>query len=223
MGEDGHKHNDIDQLQLENSESFSVEEGGSSVPGDEDDDHMADLITPTIIIIVFNIVLPTMDLRRDITVLLYLRNFPEYWGWTMFLLIGIILNFIFTCSAWWRLDTQKEKKWSWIFLVLQIWPQTKALQVISLILRKDPRARQLRGKMSREVGGLEPFLEAMPTVFLMYFTYYYRFSDTELWENAGGSWQFFWTLSVACLAMAMFLKDGPCSMIPPRGFFEGLL
>ena len=167
MGEDGHKHNDIDQLQLENSESFSVEEGGSSVPGDEDDDDMADLITPTIIIIVFNIVLPTMDLRRDITVLLYLRNFPEYWGWTMFLLIGIILNFIFTCSAWWRLDTQKEKKWSWIFLVMQIWPQTKALQVISLILRKDPRARQLRGKLSREVGGLEPFLEALPTAFLM--------------------------------------------------------
>ena len=35
--------------------------------------------------------------------------------------------------------------------------------MLVLIWRKDPRARQEKARLDREVGGLEPFLEAMPT------------------------------------------------------------
>ena len=32
----------------------------------------------------------------------------------------------------WRFEPEKQKTWSWIFLLLQIWPQLKAGQVQSV-------------------------------------------------------------------------------------------
>ena len=38
-------------------------------------------------------------------------------------------NFLFTSLAWWRMESAEQKKWSWIFLALQLWPQLRAFQV----------------------------------------------------------------------------------------------
>ena len=56
---------------------------------------------------------------------------------------------------------------------LQVWPQWRASKVLVLIWRKDPRARQEKARLDREVGGLEPFLEAMPTYIVCNYMFRY--------------------------------------------------
>jgi hypothetical protein len=46
--------------------------------------------------------------------------------------------------------------------------------VLVLIWRGDPSARQEKVKLDRNVGGLEPFLEGMPTVFVIVGMAYYK-------------------------------------------------
>ena len=41
------------------------------------------------------------------------------------------------------------------------------MRVLVLTWRGDPTARQEKAKLDRNVGGLEPFLEGMPTVFVI--------------------------------------------------------
>ena len=87
-----------------------------------------DSVTPSIKLFVFNIVLPTMDIYLD-TILIWKLLSNEYWGSGICILAGIATNFIFTCLAWWRLESPSQKKWSWIFLLFQLWPQLRAFQV----------------------------------------------------------------------------------------------
>ena len=89
---------------------------------------LPDAITPSLKLLIFNIILPTIDIFLDTALVQKLfRN--GYWGSGAFVTAGILTNFLFTSIAWWRMESAKQKKWSWIFLVLQLWPQLKAFQV----------------------------------------------------------------------------------------------
>ena len=57
---------------------------------------------------------------------------------------------------------------------MQVWPQTRAIRLLVMTWRGDPTARQEKARMDREVGGLEPFLEGMPTVFVIAGMSYYK-------------------------------------------------
>ena len=146
--------------------------------------HTPDYLTPTLLLLLLNITLPTLDLYKDITMLIRLSSYPQYWAWGIFLFAGVFLNFMFTCLAWWRLEPRQKKSWTWILLLLQVkqsrdrmippdscplqvWPQARAVRVLVFTWRKHPTAKQEKAKLDREVGGLEPFLESMPTVFVI--------------------------------------------------------
>ena len=79
-----------------------------------------DYLTPTLLILIFNISLPTLDLYRDITMLIWMYSYPHYWAWGIFLFTGIFINFLFTCLAWWRMEPRENKPWTWILLLLQV-------------------------------------------------------------------------------------------------------
>ena len=49
---------------------------------------------------------------------------------SLFVITGILANFLFTTLAWWRLEPPQRKRWSWVFLLLQLWPQLRAFQVL---------------------------------------------------------------------------------------------
>ena len=87
-----------------------------------------DAITPSIMLIVFNVILPTIDIFLD-TALVKKLFLNEYWFAGLIVTSGILTNFLFTSLAWWRLESSQQKKWSWIFLLFQLWPQLKAFQV----------------------------------------------------------------------------------------------
>ena len=91
-----------------------------------------DSVTPSIKLFVFNIVLPTIDIFLDIVLIPKLFK-NGFWGSGTIVVAGIVTSFTFTCLAWWRMESRKQKKWSWIFLLLQLWPQLRALQVAVLM------------------------------------------------------------------------------------------
>ena len=79
-----------------------------------------DYLTPTLLLLIFNITLPTLDLYKDFTMLMRLSFYPQYWAWEIFLFAGVFFNFLFTCWAWWRLEPKQTKSWTWILLLLQV-------------------------------------------------------------------------------------------------------
>ena len=204
-------------------EPEDTEETEAVVPADTD--LIPDYLTPTIILVGVNIILPTMDLYRDITMMsmLFATEYSEYsWG-ILFLFIGLLINFIFTSLAWWRLESPTDKSWSWILLLLQVWPQSRAVRVIWLIWTGDPKASEEKARLDREVGGLEPFLEAMPTAFAANYLAFYRYSNRELWLVVGGWNSYYAGINSLSLASSLFLKGGPCSIISSRGPLAGML
>ena len=90
-----------------------------------------DYLTPTLLLLIFNITLPTLDLYNDITMLRWLYFSPQYLAWGIFLFAGVFLNFLFTSLAWWRLEPRQNKSWTWVLLLLQVQPDI--LNVNSLL------------------------------------------------------------------------------------------
>ena len=117
---DGNNQNETGTI----SETIDVEEGPTEMPV-EDPGLVEDLVTPVLKLLTFNIILPFIDIFFDFRLIHKLQHV----GCLLVILSGLILHFIFTCFAWWRLEPRAQKKWSWIFLILQIWPQMKAVQV----------------------------------------------------------------------------------------------
>ena len=109
--------------------SLNVEEDAN-----KEEELLRDSVTPSIKLFVFNIVLPTVDIFLDITLILKLFK-NGFWGSGTIVVTGIVTNFIFTSLAWWRMESANQKKWSWIFLLLQLWPQLRAFQVGASIIK----------------------------------------------------------------------------------------
>ena len=108
------------------SHLVDLEEGSMEIQESGVDDNLTDVVTPALKL-VFNILMPCVDIYTDAS--LIVRLHPQFWGCILVILSGLLLHFFFTCFAWWRLEPRAQKRWSWIFLLLQIWPQLKAIQV----------------------------------------------------------------------------------------------
>ena len=127
---DGNNQNETGTI----SETIDVEEGPTEMPV-EDPGLVEDFVTPVLKLLTFNIILPFIDIYFDIRLIHKLHH--QHVGCLLVILSGLILHFIFTCFAWWRLEPRAQKKWSWIFLILQIWPQMKAVQVRQILIICD--------------------------------------------------------------------------------------
>ena len=93
---------------------------------------------------IFDILLPTADAFGDI-------NFAIGAFWSQNYAIGclmilpVIFNMLFNLYKWLSKshDTQNEKRFTWLFVVLSLWPQYQVFKLILLILR---------GKSKRYLG-----------------------------------------------------------------------
>ena len=120
-----------EEITIEEADTTDLEEASEAQISSTEivvEDLHPDVVTPSIKLIVFNILLPTVDVFLDSALVqkLFLNG---YWGSSVIVTTGILTNFLFSSLAWWRLEPAGQKKWSWIFLVLQLWPQLKAFQV----------------------------------------------------------------------------------------------
>ena len=81
--------------------------------------------------------------------------------------IPILLQFLFTIYKWYKLEKKEIKKWSWLILLLQFWPQWRAIRIMRLDFKNDPRTGDKKKELMREVTTTEPFLEAWPSIIIM--------------------------------------------------------
>ena len=96
-----------------------------------------DYLSPILILIIFNIGLPTTDVLRDLSMLIRLSYYPQHWSWGIYLFAGVLMNFLFTCWAWWRLDARLQKRWTWILLLLQVSVHLDTVQATIAVLKLD--------------------------------------------------------------------------------------
>ena len=87
----------------------------------------------------FDVGLPTLDVYSDLSLIIpwFIRGHVIY-GWSM--TVPLLLQFISTAYKWIKMEKPEDKKWSWILLLLQLWPQWRAIRIIRLLYRNDPRA-----------------------------------------------------------------------------------
>ena len=92
---------------------------------------------------------------------------PNY-GAIMF--IPIIMANLFTIPHWFKRENTWKKRLCTLPLFLgQFWPQYQALKVFWLIKNKDLRWRKKKEQLDREIGSIEPFLESLPQVNIIFF------------------------------------------------------
>lgn len=68
------------------------------------DDNVTDVVTPALKLLIFNIVMPCVDIYFDST--LILKLYPQFWGCILVIVSGFLLHFTFTCFAWWQAVTK---------------------------------------------------------------------------------------------------------------------
>lgn len=118
------------------------------------------------VLILANLCLSTYDVYTDVTLILtLLANGSLKLGLT--LMIPLLLNIAATTFQWWRYDSPKEKRWTWILVVLLLWPQYKAVRVIILLFKDYEKSQEKTIQLERDIDGVESFVEAAPTVIIL--------------------------------------------------------
>ena len=164
--------------------------------------------------------------------------------------LPVFLQFLSTCYKWIRLEKRENKRWSWILLLLQFWPQWRAIRVINLSYKDDGKAERKKQELLREVTSTEPFLEAWPSIIIMtmiwvpflgenpensgvieppqeFCTSNPNANQCAVFSGTGGATWFFITFSISvftgCLGITKSLKTGPFSILSEKGPLGGIL
>ena len=118
---------------------------------------------------IFGILLPTSDAFGDINFAIS-AFFSQNPGIGCLMILPVVLNMAFGFYKWFSTDhdTQKEKRFTWLLVVLNLWPQYQVLKLILLILSRKSKDiwKPVQDKIKREISFIEPFIEAIPQFFV---------------------------------------------------------
>ena len=110
--------------------------------------------------------MPTFDVYSDFSLLLaWIWNL--HWRFAIGMSIPVVLQFVSTIYKWIRLEKTNSKRWTWIPLILQFWPQWMALRIINLDRKDTIKAEEKKKELQREVTYTEPFLEAFTSILIL--------------------------------------------------------
>ena len=107
----------------------------------------------------------------------------------------VILNLFFIICVWKKndnLDTKKEKRFTWVFVLLSFWPQYQVLKLLKSIILKNDSENEWRSKkesIRSRLSYIQPSIEAIPQYFisLCIITYVYRGTDVFLQFGQNGN------------------------------------
>jgi len=185
-------------------------------------------------VFLFDVALTTLDVGGDLSLrTTWIIGHHYIYGGS--LAIPLLLCFLSTAYKWYKLEEPQDKRWSWVFLLLQCWPQLRALRVIRKLYTGDPNADEEKTKFSTELGSIEPFLESYPSVITMSAIWAHAISSTdghgnhckEKFNNAcavfGGEtysfnyWWFYFSYCTSAFAASLgitkLLINGPCPVL----------
>merc|ERR1711963_71864 len=197
--------------------------------------------------VIFDVGLPSLDVYSDVSLIIgwFLAGHPIY-AWTM--TVPVLLQFLSTAYKWYYVDKPDTKRWSWILLLLQCWPQFRALRVIRLLYKGVPKANEKMKKMMNDISSTEPYLEAWPSVMAMtaiwmhalgsrsfsqawYWLWFKRISSQDphntevLYGDLGQTWffiSFMVSFLTAGLGITKLFLVGPCPILSQEGPINGL-
>ena len=119
--------------------------------------------------IVFDVVLPTVDTFSDLNFAVSAFSTENY-GIGAMMLFPVILNLISNIYLWksTNFDHENEKRYSWIFVLLDFWPQYQVVKLLALIYKNPNNAewKTRQQKYKTELSYIEPFVEAVPQYFI---------------------------------------------------------
>ena len=141
-------------------------------------------------LVLFRIVLPVFDQYGDISfsIRAFMKN---YYLIACMIISPVVANVIFVGYAWMngKFDSNKEKWFTWIFVVLNIWPIYQACKLIRAITGKKDKNdwEKDKKKLERHVFSIEPWIEAIPQYIIsvcVYDHYTYREELSHgIWGN----------------------------------------
>ena len=171
----------------------------------------------------FNIIFTTWDQYSDIK-FAYILFAKGHSYWSLAVISPTLTNFIFTIYSWYYFEPKNDKKYSWIFLILQLWPQICAIRIIVLIVKNDSIWKQEKALMDRSIGLLEPFLESIPQTIILTTLFYLtncqktscKESNRLIIGNNGLVFGIAYASSIigAGLGLATYLGTGPVKTLP---------
>ena len=119
--------------------------------------------------IVLDILLPTSDLSGDVNFAISAFASENY-GIGCLMVFPVLLNMIFNSYKWVSTDydSKKEKRFTWILVVLSLWPQYQVVKLLLVIFRGKSRDvwQPMQNKIKWELSYIEPFFEAIPQFFM---------------------------------------------------------
>ena len=190
------------------------------------------LVLPTLI---FDTFLPTVDSVSDLILILrwYTTGHVKY---ATAMAIPFLMNSCFNIYQWWKWDSKYEKRFTWILLIFQLWPVYRAIKLIIHLYKKTPNAQEEKMKFERQIVSLEPYLESVPSLFVMSLALYttghtpgYAPNNPENYETLiGNSITLFWTklfisLVTSSIGVSKYLLKGPCRVLSNDGYLNGMV
>ena len=93
-------------------------------------------VGPITLLIVLCMVAPSWDVYSDwaVTIQLLLHGDPLY---AMAMMIPQVTNIVFTFFIWRKLERDRSKRWSWVLVITQCWPQVFAARIVWMIIHGE--------------------------------------------------------------------------------------
>jgi hypothetical protein len=131
---------------------------------------------------ILDVILPTTDTFSDINFAISAFSTKNYQIGAM-LITPVILNLLFNLYLWKTtdFDTQDEKRYTWIIVILSLWPQYQMLKLLVAICKNKSETtwKQKERRIKLEISYIEPFIEAIPQYFISLGVYTMMVSRTN--------------------------------------------
>ena len=135
-------------------------------------------------LITFGVGLRTFDTYGDINFALQAFTTKNYLI-SCLILSPVLICLGFTFKVWKdsSFDSSKEKRWSWILVLLNLWPQYQVAKLLGFIIRgiSDSDLKEKDDKLERQLLYIEPWIEAIPQFFCS-ISVYFLLSDRDTSE-----------------------------------------
>eukprot|EP00092_Neocalanus_flemingeri_P001426 GFUD01001522.1.p1 GENE.GFUD01001522.1~~GFUD01001522.1.p1 ORF type:complete len:729 (+),score=77.61 GFUD01001522.1:102-2288(+) len=195
-----------------------------------------------LLMIVLMEILPTVDIATDLRIAIIWFSTRRAWAISIFC---TLLGHTF-CSAvlWYYLEPRKMKKYSWIFVIFQVFPQYRAAYIIYHFARKssdNDAVQENRNIYDRMISTVEPYVESVPQVIILTASFYSgwgnltgNLDDVIALEQVTGvanektrlgyfdiPYFFYVSFGLSCFSaswgITMFFKKGPIRFLPTNG------
>ena len=126
--------------------------------------------------ITFGIILRTFDSYGDINFALQAFTTENYLIGCL-ILSPVLISLGFTFHIWksTSFDGAKAKRWSWILVLLNFWPQYQVVKLLKAIISRNQEKnwKNMEYKLEQQLLFIEPWLEAIPQFFSSVSVFFY--------------------------------------------------